>query len=51
MELLSMAQVVDEGLYCDQCRWYKADDENCCDKCNSYLDGKPKKKKEVTEDE
>jgi hypothetical protein len=49
MEKLSMAQVVDQGEFCTRCRWYE--EENCFEKCNSYLDGKPKKKREVIEDD
>lgn len=43
MDLLSMAQVVDEGLFCSQCSRKDADD--CPDKCNEYLTGKKRGKK------
>jgi hypothetical protein len=51
MELLSMDKVIKEGHFCTSCRYHK-DQDDCFDKCNSFLDNKPRKKKEeVKEDE
>jgi hypothetical protein len=45
----SMATCADQGLWCTACNLYNTD---CGLKCNEYLDGKPRKKREeVKEDE
>jgi hypothetical protein len=44
----SMGTCADQGLFCTECNLFNTD---CECKCNEYLDGKPRKKKEVKEDE
>jgi hypothetical protein len=51
MELLSMAQVVDQSEFCNRCKLFVDNEKDCYEICNSYLDNKPRKRKEVKEDE